>query len=1575
MNSIKMDPTSSQPAKRHKPDCGVCILCKKEVAVEKLTGPKDLSSWLTLLNAAKIRNYEPVLQFSDSIEQVPESIRYETPCRNRFTNKKDLEAQRAGQCGSVLPQSTITEPTRARRQSTDVSERVYPIKCIFCDRESKYAKGRSREKLVKCRELRVDETLRSVAVRNIAMPGRTGKSCEIDNRILALTSREIVAAEAHYHHSCYKDYTRMRPEKPTQETDDAEEAAYKAAESDGYEQLFDYIRTSLIDNPSIVPLSQLTLKLEEYMHTLGIAIIKPSTKKHIRRVLETKFGSTLQFIVNYNNRVLVTSNALTKETLAKENFAMKEQLRLLLADPSDSKGDISRIAARLRNHIKDAQTPQQWPMYPQELTQDSILIPQSLELFLTVLLTGHSDTQKCSSRSYRITHSLAQDIVYHVSTGRNKQPKHILLPWAVKSITGNTETIRLLNRLGHGISYTKLEELETALCLEKLWMEEHSGTALPSGIFPHVPTVLAFDNIDRLEETLSGAGTSHRVNGIIVQPRVIGPLPPPRRENLPRERKRTLPPQNVVMPPYYTSQRKSPPAVSLGEPTVLEDSASMLAREKNLVWSLLRQQQPTGQTISAWTGFNIVTRQGSPSITKDTIGYLPTINAPATNMSTVHQVLVKAMSYMNSLQLSEIVCVFDQALYAKAAEIVWNDQARFSPIILRMGTFHTMCNLLSILGKRFGDAGLRDLAVENNIIAEGSISKVLDGRHYNRGVRLHKIVYEGLLRLLWQGFFSEIESRQSLRDVLDVALQELGAISSNPDSETMQKLLSHQPTVRILNLFSQYCDEMRNERGPMAAFWMTYVDIVEILLAMIRASREGNWSLHLHSVRSLLPWCFAYDKVNYARYLSVYLAQMSRLVYDHPEIYKQMMDGGFSVQLSDNNPFGRVPVDQTLEETINKDTQTAGGTKGFSLNTSAVARYYLSAEFRSVVLRQIRQLTDGDEGERKVSHPDLGNRRMQKDERDVQAVSQLLQTSWVHPFAREDTQISSLSTGIIVPDGVKKDLIRAEQVGRSAAKQFVDERLSKGEKFYDPLTKLKLKTFASMQVTKKTAAGNREIMLKADNRLFGRMLLIGCSRQLDMQEVLRHPLGTIPWALANHDGSLKKTAKAALANHLESGVLPEETTPRPSAAIIDGMGLVQKLDGNKLTFVEISERLLKMALASHPDSKRVDVVFDIYLDSSIKDAERVNRGANRGILFSQIVPTHTVRNWRGILSSPASKRQLTRFVANDWQQRQSLIGEKELYVTADSKCLRITQDTVMEVRELDSSHEEADTRVLLHASHAARSGFKSVVIVAEDTDILVLLLAFNAHISTRLCMRLSSKGRIRLFSIDTIEARIGLNGNSLLGLHAFTGCDSVSAFSGMGKIKGLKLMRGNKEFLDALSKLGSEWTLNRDVVDTLQAFTCQLYASRTHDTEVNALRFNLWRAKKGVVESGQLPPCADTLNQHMLRANYQAAVWRRSLDPKPYVPAPENHGWRTTDDGRLEICWMTGLPAPQVVLDFMFCECRKACEPGDCVCLDNNLPCTDECRLKDCSNTKDSDLVLDVSDDESSDNDESDDED
>ena len=157
----------------------------------------------------------------------------------------------------------------------------------------------------------------------------------------------------------------------------------------------------------------------------------------------------------------------------------------------------------------------------------------------------------------------------------------------------------------------------------------------------------------------------------------------------------------------------------------------------------------------------------------------------------------------------------------------------------------------------------------------------------------------------------------------------------------------------------------------------------------------------------------------------------------------------------------------------------------------------------------------------------------------------------------------------------------------------------------------------------------------------------------------------------------------------------------------------------------------------------------------------------------------------------------------------------------------------------------------------------------------------------------------------------------------------------------------------------------------LQEFTCKLYASKCTTNKVNELRYQLFRAKKGEVESGQLPPCEDCLHMHSLRANYQAGVWHRAVQTNPIIPNPsDGHGW-CEENGKLSIRWMSGSPAPDVILDFLSCNCNSICKLPSCQCLANGLKCTPTCRLQECDNWSDGDL----SDDNSCSEDYSDDED
>lgn len=94
------------------------------------------------------------------------------------------------------------------------------------------------------------------------------------------------------------------------------------------------------------------------------------------------------------------------------------------------------------------------------------------------------------------------DVLVH--NGRLLTPKSILFPCQIKDLTNNYELISTASKLGHGISYTALQELLTEVAYEKTESVDQNKICLPDNCHAEVFTILVEDNIDRLEETLSG---------------------------------------------------------------------------------------------------------------------------------------------------------------------------------------------------------------------------------------------------------------------------------------------------------------------------------------------------------------------------------------------------------------------------------------------------------------------------------------------------------------------------------------------------------------------------------------------------------------------------------------------------------------------------------------------------------------------------------------------------------------------------------------------------------------------------------------------------------------------------------------------------------------------------------------------------------------------------------------------------------------------------------------------------------------------------------------------------------------
>lgn len=165
---------------------------------------------------------------------------------------------------------------------------------------------------------------------------------------------------------------------------------------------------------------------------------------------------------------------------------------------------------------------------------------------------------------------------------------------------------------------------------------------------------------------------------------------------------------------------------------------------------------------------------------------------------------------------------------------------------------------------------------------------------------------------------------------------------------------------------------------------------------------------------------------------------------------------------------------------------------------------------------------------------------------------------------------------------------------------------------------------------------------------------------------------------------------------------------------------------------------------------------------------------------------------------------------------------------------------------LSSTQEEADGGLLLHENHASEEGFENVIIASDDTDVFVLSLFFSRTIQASLYVKCGTKTRTKLVDIGKIYCVLGAEVvEGLVGMHAFTGCDSVSAFAGKGKLKGFQLLKADEESRKAFAVLGEEWSVSIELNVALESVVCKIYSNKPSTFDVNQLRYMLFCARKG----------------------------------------------------------------------------------------------------------------------------------
>ena len=309
--------------------------------------------------------------------------------------------------------------------------------------------------------------------------------------------------------------------------------------------------------------------------------------------------------------------------------------------------------------------------------------------------------------------------------------------------------------------------------------------------------------------------------------------------------------------------------------------------------------------------------------------------------------------------------------------------------------------------------------------------------------------------------------------------------------------------------------------------------------------------------------------------------------------------------------------------------------------------------------------------------------------------------------------------------------------------------------------------------------------------------------------------------------------------------------------LLDGAAVVQLLPTNNIaTFNEYADQVFVPHIIKQLENlKRVDVVWNEYISSSIKESTRETQG--KGIRRKVAGKHKLPGKWADFLRDKTNKQELFAFLSNKLATFDCP-KDKEIIITSGATTLLRGTDRSM----AQCDHEEADTRLLIHLQDTLLNGCTSCLVHTVDTDIVVILIGKFHHLIT-LCRDVNiwvAFGTGRHFTYHHINAICEVLGRekslALPVFHSFTGCDATSAFFRGGKKLAWEAWLCYQNVTDAFTHMAlnpyTEVAVGVQHFQLLECFTVILYDKASDLEHVN-------EGKKGAVlpegqDNGGTPP-------------------------------------------------------------------------------------------------------------------------
>ena len=606
------------------------------------------------------------------------------------------------------------------------------------------------------------------------------------------------------------------------------------------------------------------------------------------------------------------------------------------------------------------------------------------------------------------------------------------------------------------------------------------------------------------------------------------------------------------------------------------------------------QETDMETTPVSWAAFHASDRECTQqSTTSDIVALLPLFRDEAKSSAMIRHsmdIIQNNVEFLNPGQTP--VVAFDQPLYALAKTIQWNwpDAYGENKFVIMLGGLHVEMAAWKTLG-------WTALLVDAHVSSSGKADSFLKASHVSPTRYAHQVTACCLYIMMQRAY--------------DRYMEGLGEDESPLTFENWR----HQ----------------KNAENPQFKYWSITLDLELTILTFVQSIREGNFKLYINSLTKIVPCFFALDHHHYARWLPVHIRDIITLEKPCPAVAREFQNGNFVVKKS-LRAFSKIPLDHAHEQN-NKCVKGDGGAIGLTENTSEpeksrmISEFEFSQEFVGVTSRNTASL----------KHHEQSNATQSRFMKDVKSLTEAFD-NMSNPFIDDSGDVLNIDTKEIMNGGVVTTINSIEAIGEKQYKEFVETSLEKKNiSLFETVKKNKLSLFSTPPVKETSRQKLQITLLKKDCALFAQLYVSCQVRGGDLHNFFVHENHRYPPSLSQY-GILRSGTKSSLVDRLEAlGPSAKNTCPQIDALILDGAAIVNLLRpiGCKTFKAYAHDVFIKYVKSRLANVSRLDIVWDRYLENSLKATTRSKRGT--GIRRHVLPDTRIPKNWSSFLRDNNNK--------------------------------------------------------------------------------------------------------------------------------------------------------------------------------------------------------------------------------------------------------------------------------------------------------------------------------------------------